>query len=55
MILKDDITLLPVEYNFTSELEEVLDKNKNTIDLTDILWQNILVEIPKIRENVKTL
>ena len=43
MILKDDITLLPVEYNFTSELEEVLDKNKNTIDLTDILWQNILV------------
>ncbi len=50
MILKDDITLLPVEYNFTSELEEVLDKNKNTIDLTDILWQNILVEIPsKVR------
>ena len=50
MILKDDITLLPVEYNFTSELEEVLDKNKNTIDLTEILWQNILVEIPsKVR------
>ena len=50
MILKDDITLLPVEYNFTSELEEILDKSKNTIDLTDILWQNILVEIPsKVR------
>lgn len=50
MILKDDITLEPVEYKFNSELEEILEKNKNILDITDILWQNILVEIPsKVR------
>ena len=50
MILKDDITLEPVEYNFKTEIEEILEKNKNILDITDILWQNILVEIPsKVR------
>jgi len=50
MILKDDITLEPVEYNFDTEIEEILDKKKNILDITDILWQNILVEIPsKVR------
>ena len=50
MILKDDITLAPVEYQFTTILEEILQKNKNILDITDILWQNILVEIPsKVR------
>ena len=50
MILKDDITLEPVEYNFETELEEILEKSKNILDITDILWQNILVEIPsKVR------
>ena len=50
MILKDDITLEPVKYNFETELEEILEKSKNILDITDILWQNILVEIPsKVR------
>ena len=50
MILKDDITLEPVEYQFNTDLEEILEKNKNILDITDILWQNILVEIPsKVR------
>jgi len=50
MILKDDITLEPVEYNFDTEIEEILDKNQNILDITEILWQNILVEIPsKVR------
>ena len=50
MILKDDITLEPVEYNFDTFVEENLDKNQNVLDITDILWQNILVEIPsKVR------
>ena len=50
MILKDDITLEQVEYNFDTEFEEKLDKNKNILDITEILWQNILVEIPsKVR------
>jgi uncharacterized metal-binding protein YceD (DUF177 family) len=50
MILKDDITLEPVEYNFDTEIEENLNKNENILDITEILWQNILVEIPsKVR------
>ena len=50
MILKDDVTLEPVEYKFETELEEILEKSKNILDITDILWQNILVEIPsKVR------
>ncbi len=50
MILKDDLTLEPVTYNFDTEFEENLDYQKNILDITDILWQNILVEIPsKVR------
>ena len=50
MMLKDDITLEPVEYKFETEVEEILEKSKNILDITDILWQNILVEIPsKVR------
>ena len=50
MILKDDLTLAPVEYQFNTELEEILEKKQNILDITDILWQNILVEIPsKVR------
>jgi len=50
MILKDDLTLEPVEYQFNTELEEILEKKQNILDITDILWQNILVEIPsKVR------
>jgi len=51
MILKDDITLEPVEYEFNTDFEEILNKNQNILDITDILWQNILVEIPsKVRK-----
>ena len=50
MVLKDDITLAPVEYIFDTEIEEILEKSKNILDITDVLWQNILVEIPsKVR------
>ena len=50
MILKDDITLEPVEYKFNTDLEEILEKKQNILDITEILWQNILVEIPsKVR------
>ena len=50
MLLRDDITLEPVEYDFNTNIEEFLDKNQNVLDITDILWQNILVEIPsKVR------
>ena len=50
MNLKDDLTLEPVAYNFDTEFEENIDYQKNILDITDILWQNILVEIPsKVR------
>ena len=50
MILKDDLTLAPVEYPFDTEIEEILEKNTNILDISEILWQNILVEIPsKVR------
>ena len=51
MVLKDDITLEPVDYNFDTEIEEILDKNQNMLDITDALWQNIVVEVPsKVRK-----
>ena len=50
MLLNDDVTLEPVEYHFGTEIEEILNKSENKLDITDILWQNILVEIPsKVR------
>ena len=50
MVLKDDLTLEPVNYEFKTDIEEILNKNENILDITDILWQNILVEIPsKVR------
>lgn len=50
MVLKDDITLVPVDYTFETQFEEILNKSENILDITDILWQNILVEIPsKVR------
>ena len=50
MVLKDDLTLEPVNYNFDTEIEDNVIEQQNTLDLTDILWQNILVEIPsKVR------
>lgn len=50
MILADDITLEDYEYNFTSEIEENIEGTsinlQKTLDITDILWQNILIEVP---------
>ena len=56
MILKDDITLEPVEYSFNTEIEEILEKKQNILDITEILWQNILVEIPsKVRSTAEDI
>ena len=50
MIIPDDITFEDYEYNFTTEIEENIDETRinfqKTIDITEDLWQNILVEIP---------
>lgn len=57
MVLPDDITLEDVSVKFTSEIEEnftefgsIDEKDlkivQNRLDITEFLWQNILVEIP---------
>ena len=57
MVLGDAITLEDVDYEFSINISEEFDefgtKNennlkivKNTLDITEFLWQNILVEIP---------
>ena len=54
MILPDDITLEDTNYDFKIDIleniEELFKIDKNTIDILDYLWQNILVEVPlKVR------
>ena len=61
MILSDDITLEDVEYNFNIEVEEELENSDdeledliidNKLDLLNLLWQLIQVEIPsKVHKN----
>ena len=57
MVLPDDITLEDVCVNFISDVEEsfgIFSKNddeilkivQNRLDITEFLWQNILVEVP---------
>ena len=57
MIIPDDITLEDFEYDFTSEIEENIDETRinyqKSIDITEDLWQNILVEIPLKAVNEK--
>ncbi len=50
MTLKDDLTLKPVDYNFNAEFEDSIPEKQNMLDITDILWQNIVIEMPsKVR------
>ncbi len=56
-ILEDAISLEPLDYSFTCEIEEQIadiveycgdfyEKSKNTLDISEILWENIVLEIP---------
>ena len=64
MILPDDITLEDTEYNFDTYIEEKFKENdlncendlkiiQNKLDISNFLWQNILVEIPMKVTNPK--
>ena len=57
MILPDSVTSDPVEYPFTSKIEEEYDindknfleyyeKSQNILDIMKILWENIVLEVP---------
>ena len=50
MILPCNLTLEPVDYPFSIEIEEnlneIIENKKKTIDILPIIWENILMEIP---------
>lgn len=57
MVLKDAITNELVNYPFSFQIEENLDENiencakyfeksQNTLDIIEILWENIVLEVP---------
>ena len=50
MILPCNLTLEPVDYPFTLEIEEnlneIIENSQKTIDILPIIWENILMEIP---------
>ncbi len=56
-VLQDALTLEPIDYSFTGTVEEQIaeigtycgdfyEKSKNTLDISEILWENIVLEIP---------
>lgn len=62
MVLPCAVTLVDVPYEFETEFdnivgnfEEIYKNNKNTLDISDILWENIVLEIPirVVSENSK--
>lgn len=54
MVLLDAMDLEPMDYPFSLEISEILsenddEKDKNelkTLDIMDVLWQNIVLEVP---------
>lgn len=50
MTILDSISLEEVDYKFSIDLEENLEENvengKNSIDIIEVLWQNIVLEVP---------
>lgn len=59
MIIEDSISLEPVEYEFSTEYDDIIEKNckknKNTLDIFQFLWENIVLEIPLQFTKVKDL
>lgn len=54
MLLEDSVSLEDVNYPFSFQIEERFEENnENTIDIMDILWQNIILEIPLKFTNVE--
>ena len=53
MVLEDSNTLEEIDYNFKFKIEEIvtldekyLKNNQNTLDINEILWENIVLEVP---------
>ena len=58
MVIEDSISLDDIDYEFSSEIDEKIEENEenssNILDITDVLWQNILLEVPLKLTNVKS-
>ena len=56
MVLNDSISLEEINYPFSVEIDEEIEdfstNSTNTLDITDILWQNIVLEVPLKLTNV---
>ena len=56
MVLEDNISLDEIDYEFSAEIDEEIEENEenssNILDITDVLWQNILLEVPLKLTNV---
>ena len=57
MVLSDSVTTEPIDYPFTSKIDEEFDindenfleyyqKSQNILDIMKILWENIVLEVP---------
>ena len=57
MVLADSVTTEPIDYPFTSKIDEEVDindqifleyyqKTQNILDIMKILWENIVLEVP---------
>lgn len=66
MILEDSMTLENIEYPFSFKIEEIIDektqeneeylkKEKNILDIIEILWENIVLEVPISITNASNL
>ncbi len=57
MVLVDSISLEEITYPFSikiaEKMEEKLENVTNTIDIIDVLWQNIVLEVPLQLTEVK--
>ena len=57
MVLEDSISLEPIDHQFSCQIEEEFEENdenlENILDITDILWQNIMLEVPLKLTNVE--
>ena len=50
MKINDAISLELLDYDFEAEIDEEIENfqqnSTNTLDITDVLWQNIMLEVP---------
>ena len=50
MTINDSVTLKPVKYpfdiDFDEKLSKIIENNEFSLDINEILWQNIVLEVP---------